>query len=334
MLDAGRTEHCCRTLAAALVCVAAAGAALAAEEGDAQELFEKMTTATRTLNYDGVFVYSRGNHTDSMRLIHRADANGEQERLISLSGPAREVIRDNQTVTCIYPDNLSVLVERSRPRKLLPMLRQPALEIATHYRFVPLGVDRAANRPAWVIGIVPRTAFRYGYRLWIDAQTHLVLRSEVINSHGAALEQIVFTQLSLPESIPDELLRPSIDGAKFTWYDQSGKAAVRGGTDARGESWTARWVPEGFSLREHEVQPLSASSEPVEHLVYSDGLAMISIFVEKLPPHARPLKGFSQMGAVTAYSTTSNDYQVTVVGEVPPLAVRQVASSVVYSSPP
>lgn len=321
-------------MAAAVVCVAIAGAAAAAEEGNAQALFEKMTAATRALNYDGVFVYSRGNHTDSMRLIHRADASGEQQRLISLSGPAREVIRDNQTVTCIYPDNLSVVVERSRPPKLLPMLSQPASEIATHYRFIPLGVDRAANRPAWIIGIVPRTAFRYGYRLWIDKQSHLLLRSEVINSLGVALEQIVFTQLSLPENIPDELLRPSIDGAKFTWYDQGAKAAARSSTDARSENWTARWVPEGFSLRGHEVQPLSASSEPVEHLVYSDGLAMISIFVEKLPSHASPLRGFSQMGAVTVYSTTSNDYQVTVVGEVPPLTVRQVASSVVYTSPP
>ncbi|MGQ0658171.1 MAG: MucB/RseB C-terminal domain-containing protein [Chromatiales bacterium] len=313
-----------------------AGVAAAADEAaTAQALFEKMAAATRTRSYDGVFVYNRGNHTDSMRIIHRVDDHGEQERLISLSGPAREVIRNNETVTCIYTDNRSVLVERSRPRKLLPIINQPTSEIAEYYRFVLLGRDRTADRQAWIIGIVPRTAFRYGYRFWIDAQNHLLLRSEVINSLGVALEQILFTQLSLSEHIPDDLLRPSIDGEAFTWYGKGATAAAVTGPAVAPENWKVRWVPEGFSLREHQVQRLSTSAEPVEHIVYSDGLAMISVFVEKLRGHTSPLKGFSRMGAVTAYSTTTNnDYQVTVVGEVPPLTVRQVASSVVYTSPP
>ena len=308
-----------------------AAAEAADDESRAQDLFRKMTEATRQLNYDGVFIYQRGHHTDSMRIVHRASAGGEQERLISLSGAPREVIRNNGTVTCIFPETHSVTIDRNHPRQLFPALIQPMTELNKYYRFVMLGHDRVAGRATSIVGIQPRTAFRYGYRLWIDDEDNLLLRSDVVNSRGTALEQILFTQIRQPATIPDALLEPGIDSSNFTRHDQGGEDETLG--TAAGEAgngrWKVQWVPEGFALREYQVQKMASSKEPVQHIVYSDGLAMVSVFVEKLGADDPPMKGFSAMGAVNAYSTIADHFQITAVGEVPPLTVRQIATSVI-----
>jgi sigma-E factor negative regulatory protein RseB len=314
-----------------LIALLTAGPLHAEDRGDPtpESLFEGMAKATRELNYDGVFVYSRGAEADSMRIIHRADAWGEQERIVSLSGPPREVIRSNDTVKCFMPDSRSVMIEKRAMRKFLPSFNQPASEIAHNYQFALIGRDRIAGRRAWVIGVLPRTAFRYGYRFWIDAENRLLLRSEVVNSRGTILEQILFTQLSLPGVIADELLEPAVNSENFTTFDKSKSAENLSLELPVAQKWLVQWVPEGFSQREYKIQRLSASDSPVEHIVYSDGLATISVFVEQLKDKSDSLEGFTAVGAVNTYSRLKNNYQVTVVGEVPPLTVRQVAGSVV-----
>lgn len=297
-----------------------------------ESLFESMARATRELNYDGVFVYSRGADADSMRIIHRADASGEQERIVSLSGSPREVIRSNDTVKCYLPDRRAVMIEKRAMRKFLPSFRQPASEIALNYQFELIGRDRVAGRRAWVIGVLPRNAFRYGYRFWIDAENRLLLRSEVVNSRGTILEQILFTQLSLPTTIADDLLQPAVNSENFTTFDKSMSAESQSLELPVTQKWLVQWVPEGFSQREYKIQRLSASDSPVEHIVFSDGLATISVFVEELKDKADSLEGFTAVGAVNTYSRLNDKYQVTVVGEVPPLTVRQVAGSVVLAA--
>lgn len=312
-----------------LICGGAVPAAGAADDGQqALDLFHRMAAAARTLNYDGVFVYQRGGQTDTMRIIHRADDKGEQERLISLTGQAREVIRNNETVTCIFPESNAVVVEKSRPRKLFPAVTEPVSDIVRHYRFGMVGQDRVAGRPAWVIGIQPRSAFRYGYRIWIDTENHLLLRSDVINSHGVSLEQILFTQLSLPRQVPEELLRPA-EGTGLAHYVPPKTIEIESASQPAEGRWMAQWVPDGFAMTERQVENMATDEAPVEHIVYSDGLAMVSVFVERLDNSNEPLQGFSSMGAVNAFSMVENDYQITVVGEVPPLTVRQIAASVV-----
>jgi sigma-E factor negative regulatory protein RseB len=145
------------------------------------------------------------------------------------------------------------------------------------------------------------------------------------------LEQILFTQIASPGTIADELLQPAVRGESYESYTRFDKGATPATDTAEStqEGWKVQWVPPGFSLRQHKVQRLAASDQPVEHIVYSDGLATISVFVEQLGEGGETLNGFSAMGAVNTYSTTSNKYQVTVVGEVPPLTVRQIAGSVV-----
>lgn len=295
---------------------------------DAETLLTRMSRAVNERNYDGVFIYQRGQHNDSMRIIHRFKDGVPQERLVSLSGSAREVIRNGETVTCIFPDNRAVIVEKSRPKELFPSSFQVPLEnTAKHYRFGVLGRDRVAGRPTWVVGIYPKNAYRYGYRLWIDDETDLLLKSNIVDGRGRLLEQMMFTQIALPAEISDDSLKAGISGEDFTWYTHEDDSTESPRT--KPARWRVKWLPSGFAMRDYARQPISTSRMPVDHMVYSDGLAMVSVFVERLEDVPAPLEGFSSMGAVNAYSMVSDSYQVTVVGEVPPITVRQIAASVV-----
>lgn len=305
-------------------------AALMAADDDAllaRNLINKMTQATRTLNYEGVFIYHYGPIMDTMRIIHRSDPGGESERLVSLSGSAREVIRDKDSVTCIYPDDRVVKVEKSRSRKLVFQLPQPIESVSDYYGFSTSGQQRVAGRNAMVVNIHPRDRYRYGYKLWIDNDTHLLLKSELRDNKDKALEQIIFTQLDIRDSIPDELLKPSLTGKDYTWYENNGNKQQ---LDSVNGHWKAGWTPAGFAMKEHEKQHMPTSSEPVEHLIYTDGIAIVSVFIEKLEQEKPESIGPSSMGGVNTFARLQDGYQITAVGEVPQTTVQRMASSVVY----
>jgi sigma-E factor negative regulatory protein RseB len=298
----------------------------AEESARAQELINAMSRAVRERNYDGTFIYLRHRQMDSMRVIHRADQGGELERLVALTGMPREVIRDERSVRCIYPDDQAVVVEKSRPRKYVAQLPEPIERIAPYYSFGLEGEDRVAGRDAWIVSIHPRDAFRYGYRLWIDKDSTLLLKSELRDKSGFPLEQIMFTELHLLESVPDELLKPAVSGQDYTWY-HSAKATSRG-DGPQDSRWIVSWTPNGFAMNEHERQALVASGKPVDHMVFSDGLASVSVFIEKLEDEGEIAAGLSRMGGVNTYAKHLGGFQVTAVGEVPPATVQRIANSV------
>lgn len=320
-------------LATLALALAAAGTARAQDEQDSAEaLLMRMSRAVEELNYDGVFVYQRGGETDSMRIIHRRDGTRSRERLFSLSGTAREVIRDGETVTCIFPEDRAVLVERGRSREYFPTaFTTPVEHMSASYRLSVAGVDRVAGRETRVVAIDPTASDRYGYRLWLDRETGLLLRSNVVDTGGELLEEVMFTQIAFPETLDDVLLQPAVDSSGFQRItrDETPVTAQDGH-----DEWDVGWLPRGFALRDRAVGPIATSRMPVEHMVFSDGLAMVSVFVEKLgAADAGQLHGFSSMGAVNAFSTVSDAYQITAVGEVPRQTVRQIAASVSRRAP-
>jgi len=288
-----------------------------------------MSKASKELNYDGIFVYQRGNQMESMRLIHKADTDGEHERMVSLTGLAREVIRDGKSVTCIFPENRSVMVKRNQPKKLLAaQLPQPIEKIADFYGFAVSGKDRIADRSTWVVNIVPKDDYRYGYQLWIDEETKLLLKSELKDNSGRPIEQILFTHLDVVDNISPDLLKSSISGPGYTWYSGSAEDTP---VNINNTGWAVMSMPGGFSQSDHEIQALAEGSMPVEHMVYSDGLAMVSVFIEKLDKESDEIRGVSRMGGVNTYATYTNGYQVTAVGEVPLKTVQSMATSVIQN---
>jgi sigma-E factor negative regulatory protein RseB len=292
----------------------------------ARALINNMSNAVRNLNYDGVFIYQRGGQMNTLRLIHKADDDGEIERLVSLTGSAREVIRNKQSVTCIFPDDQAVVVEKSRPRELLSsQLPKSTEKLAANYDFSIMGEDRIAGRLTWVVSIKPKDAYRYGYQFWIDQHNNFLLKSELRNRTGLLLEQIMFTQLEILDSVSDEMLKPSITGTGYTWHNNLDKNKQ---VNPEAGKWRVTWMPTGFSINNHEMYPMADNKNPVDHLVYSDGLAMVSIFIEKLEAAPEISSGLSKMGGVNTYARVANGYQVTAVGEVPQATVQRMANSV------
>jgi len=293
----------------------------------AQKLIRQMSEANNELNYEGVFIYRRQGKMDTMRIIHKVDENGIQERIVSLTGFAREVIRDKNSVICILPDNESVMVEKSSPRQFkISQLPEKISKVSEYYTFSIAGQDRVANRPAWVVDILPKDDYRYGYRLWIDLESKLLLKSELKNKKGDPLEQFFFAKLQIVDEIPSEWLKPEISGVGYTWHDNSSDEFPVHKGDV---SWKATWMPDGFVISNHEKQSVDESQMPVEHLMYSDGLAMVSVFVEKLDKPVNVVTGASSMGGVNTFSTMTDSFLITAIGEVPRDTVKLFAKSVV-----
>lgn len=319
-----------RSWAIGLLAWALAVPALAAE--DPLALIERMGEAARELSYHGTFIYRQGGQLETVRIIHRGDGDGggERERLVSLTGIAREVLRDERNVTCIHSGNRSVIVNRVQ-RKTPLVRRLGALDpdFASHYELALEGEDRVAGRATRVVDIRPRDAFRYGYRLWLDRESGLLLRYELRDPAGETLEEMVYTSLELPAAIPDEMLEPSLSGEGFSWRRQDLDERP-GGPQARGEAfpWEVSWLPEGFELTHEEQGGGPMGPGDSLHRVYSDGLGAMSVYIEAPPLHMDPFDGLSFMGAVHAFGRVVDDHQVTVVGEVPEATVRRVGSSV------
>ncbi|HXG28867.1 MAG TPA: MucB/RseB C-terminal domain-containing protein [Nevskiales bacterium] len=312
------------SLGLALAALLQAGVLAAAGSAD---WLARMAQALRTQNYEGVLVYAQGGRMESMRIVHRYRDGREQERLQALSGDPREIHRDGDTVTCILPEERAIKAERRAFRGLLPDLgRSPIEEIAAHYELEELGSAQLVGRSCRAVSVRPRDAYRYGYRMWIDEQTALPLKVELLDAEGEPLEQVMFTQISYPASIEDSAFKPARTAAHdFVWIRR--QPATDATPAARG--WTVARLPPGFRLVMQERQTMPGLHEPVAHMVFTDGLATVSAFIAP-PGVPRKLKGLSRRGAVSAYAHRVDDFHVTVVGEVPPATVEMIANELRY----
>ncbi|MGR8949316.1 MAG: MucB/RseB C-terminal domain-containing protein [Gammaproteobacteria bacterium] len=304
-------------------------ASLAAEDISPAFLIKRMVAAASALNYQGVFVYQRGNQLDSMRILHRLNGDTEIERLISLSGPAREVIRRGDEVKCLFPDDKEVMVEKIQPKDFFTFgLNTSVAEISKHYRLKISGTPRIAGREAIAISIVPEDSDRYAYQLAVDSESGLLLQSAVYDRKSRVLEQVQFAEIHIGGDIPMSDFEPQVSGEGYTWHT-SGASQNQQKTIRSGNRWVARWLPSGFRMRNEMTQRFADVESPVSHLVYTDGVAMVSIFVEEQAQRPAPdEKDFSTLGAVNAMSVKLDQNLITVVGELPLPTLQRIAASV------
>ena len=299
---------------------------------DAQAWLQRMVHAVERLNYEGIFVYAHGNQLEAMRIVHGADGDGEHERMYSLNGAAREILRDDNVLTCILPDSRSVVVEKSRPKRFVPERLLHLDDSVSHlYEFHVQGDDRVAGRMARLVVIQPRDDFRYGYRLWLDEESGMLLKSDLINAEGRALEQMMFTNLKLLDHIDREALAPSVTGKGFKWYRPKENTHQ---AEEEAQKWSVGKLPTGFHMAMRAEHSMPMSRMPVAHLMYTDGLASVSVYIEHPGAVADALNGPSRMGAVNAYGRSVAGHQVTVVGEVPRATVEMIAQSLRYTPKP
>jgi sigma-E factor negative regulatory protein RseB len=298
---------------------------LAGDDVQIRAWLEKMFQASRSLSYDGVFVYQKGAHIDVMRLIRSVDATGEHERLMALTGPARELIRTDNMVTCILPqDHTAAIGIRRAYSSFLSIVPQHYELLQGLYRFTLGGEERVAGQSVREIMIEPKDQHRYGYRLWLDTQTGLLLKSQLMDSNHRPLEQVMFTSIEVLDRVPPDLLKPASHGAQLTWQI-SEQAPQLSST----QGWKVSWLPAGFSLSAHETRRPPKSQTALEHMVFSDGLASLSVFIEAGQESSMPL-GVSQRGAVNTYTRRVGDFFVTVVGEAPATTIKQIGESIEF----
>lgn len=287
----------------------------------------RMQSALQTLNYQGTLVFWDENEVRSMRLIHKADQNGEIERIVNLKGVAREVIRKNDVVTCYLPDSKSVTVGKQHSGKgwLSNLVGSDFATFQAYYDFQLEGDDRVAGYAAQRVLIRPKDAYRYGYRLWLDKGTDLLLKSDLLNEEGKPLEQMMFAELDVVDNINAAMLQPTTNSDGFTWYEDNEQAPV---VEANDGQWRIGQLPEGFKVVKYTRHPLPGSEVLADHIMVSDGMASVSVFIEKLADEKNVFKGPFHKGAANVYGAVVDGHQVTVVGEVPSATVEMIASSI------
>ncbi|HUQ09533.1 MAG TPA: MucB/RseB C-terminal domain-containing protein [Steroidobacteraceae bacterium] len=323
----GHSRHSL-TVIASLSMLLLAGVAMGAEP---KEWLDRMNKALTTRNYVGVFTHVRGTRAETLRIIHRVRGRDVSERLLSLDASGREFIREGDELTCYFPDKRTVLVERRQPDGpllgALPSLADggdsQVYEIRGGER------ERLLGRTSRVVALHPRDEYRYGYRLWIDEETYMPLKTQLCDQTGQVIEQILFSSIDMSDRIPDSMFKPQVDASNYRWL----RADRRVASAASPALWDAMRLPPGFRMSSRANQALPGSSEPVAHLVFTDGVASVSVFVEARRPNAQAAQGPSRVGSSSAFTTVVDDHQVTVVGEVPPNTVKFIATQVKSTSP-
>jgi len=309
--------------AASSLLLAFIGTQAAAQE--ARDWLERMNRAVGELNYRGTFVHVLDGNAEMLHIVHRHADGQSGERILSLDGAGREIVRQGDQVQGILPDRRVVLFEtRSDVSPLVSALPNTTAELEPHYEIKLGGGARVANRAVQVLEIKPRDEFRYGYVLWLDRETAMPLQSQLVDEQGRVVEQILFTEIEVPADIPAAALHPTIDTTGFTMLRAPEATPL-----AAEIPWRAAAVPGGFKLSVATQSPIAGSDTPVEHLVYSDGLATVSVFIEDPQTKADVREGFSNVGSTNAFSLTVRGRKVTAIGEVPRQTVRTIASSLV-----
>lgn len=293
----------------------------------ARDWLERMTESLATRDYDGLFIHTAGQQSETMRIVHRMEGGRSVERLVSLDGNGREIVRTPGEVHFYMPDRRVVLVEpRSDDGSLLNALPAPGPRLDSLYTLELRKGHRLLGREVRVLDVRPRDEYRYGYRLWLDQKTAMPLRSEVVDGSGATVESIHFTRLEVGEGIDPRHLQPAVDTTGFQWI-RAGRRAEPRVAGPPSASWLPRKMPPGFRLVVSRSQAVPGSPIPMQHLIFSDGFASVSVFIEPAPAKGPAPSESTTVGSANAFSIQMSGHVVTAVGEVPAATVRDIATS-------
>ena len=309
----------------------ALSAQLASADGDAMAWLQRIHAATHKLNYTGTFVYRSGDQAETSRIVHFVGPHGARERLETLDGEPREIMRRGDEVICYLPGSETVKIDRQFGSAAFPSLLSSDLkEIRENYALTKAGIDRVAGYECQMLLLEPKDKLRYGHRLWADVNTGMLLKSETFNAKNEPIEQFAFTQIDIGGKIAKEQLRSRLSSRARDWRVEN-SAAIS--TSLAASGWSIRPELPGFK-KVTEMKRTQGGSAKIGHVVFSDGLAAVSVFIEPLANKtSMPVPGLSRHGAINIYSLQIADHLVTVVGETPAASVKKLAESVEYRRP-
>ncbi len=300
-------------------------------EADGLRMLARAHEAAQSLSYSGTYVHQRGLDVRSLRIAHQRSANGTLEKLESLDGPPSETVRRGERLLTYLPQQRRILIRDREAGSSFPGVHAlDAQRLTAHYRLRWLGDEQVAGRMSSAWALEPRDALRYGYRFWADRASGLLLRAQTISEKAEVVEQAAFSQL-LPGPLPAARFGASArDTRGWRTVDVSGRPADA----ATVAAWQPGWLPPGFESAGAWVRKLAPAGHRADgereavQLLYSDGLAGLSVFIEpwSVERSARPL----QQGALNMVGKRHGKFWLTIVGEVPMLAIRQIADAIEY----
>jgi sigma-E factor negative regulatory protein RseB len=292
---------------------------------DAAQWLQRAAAAARTLNYVGTVANQHGGRIETSRLVHFSDAGSEYEKLTNLDGPAREVVRVNDQVRCYYSDAKLVRVEPRALHNVFPsLLPQQLSTLAEYYNFRKAETARIAGLETQAYVFEPKDGMRYGHKFWADSATGLLLKARLLNEKNETIEQFAFTDIQIGAKLDRDMFKPPFPATPSDWQVRE---SAHGDVSPQETGWVVKDLPPGFTKVVEGYRILRGKSDKVAHLVFSDGLVAVSVFVEPTPSTPQPV-GLSQQGGVNVYSRPLNEHLVTVLGEAPGATVRQIAYSV------
>lgn len=312
-------------LTALVLSLVASGATAQPDAADEVELWlDRMNVAVEELNYRGTYVHVVGNNAETLNIVHRYADGESRQKISSPEGSGREIILTPEIVLSVFPEKELVVLEEPDASSIPFAASLPySEELQPYYEFRTVTKGRVAERDTQVISIRAKDEYRYGYLLYLDGETALPLRSEVRDEEGRVVELILFTELRVIDSIPQADVEPSVDIDRFEW-----RRPVQPETETPStEIWGATRLPNGFRLSLARQSLLAGSKYPVQHLVYTDGLATVSVFIAHPLSDADMTEGFSRYGSTNAYSLKIDGRLATAMGEVPRRTVQRIATS-------
>ena len=296
----------------------AVGVEPAADHRSVNAWLVRMHEASRRRAYIGTVVVSDGVNMASARIWHVCDGTQQIERVVTLTGVPRTTFRRDDQVVTFLPQSMVVVAERRESLGLFPnLLRTGDARVGQFYQARLAGHERVAGLEADVVLIEPRDRYRFGYRIWTDQNSGLVLKLQTLNADGQVLEQVAFSELQLDAPVSLQKLARMMGNTEGYRIERVESAP----TTALSEGWTiANPVPGFQSVSCHKrpvVTPNGGAPESAMQWVFSDGLATVSLFVQPLDPLRQPAEGATTLGATHTLTRRNGAWWVTAVGEAP-----------------
>jgi sigma-E factor negative regulatory protein RseB len=292
-----------------------------ATAGEALQLLQKVAGAAEKLTYTGVFIYQSGSRSETSRITRQIEDGNEFERLEVLDGSPREVIRRNDEVSCFLPDNKLLIVERRSARQLFPTLMPGNLAGLTEYYSIRKGSSgRVAGVASRIVIIEPKDEFRFGHQFWIEPNSGLLLKANLIGDGGSVLETFAFTELRIGGPVTKAMVQAQTEpSGTGDWQVQRVNSNELRADDGQ---WSFHNPLPGFRRISGMKRKLRPDALESTQLIFSDGLAAISIFLEPMAGRVREDPSAFSVGAVNVYKRQVGDHQVIVMGDVPASALR------------
>lgn len=308
------------------VSLAQAGQSTVSESRTVNEWLTRMHEASRGRAYIGTLVVTAGSSMSASRIWHVCDGDQQMERVETLTGLPRTTIRRNNEVITFAPETKTAWQERRESLGLFPeLLRTPSNLIPDFYEVKETGTERVAGYVADRVEILPRDELRFGFRIWAEKKSGLVLKLQTLGEQGAVLEQVAFSELQLGAPVRMEELNRRM---KDTRGYQVIRPVVKT-TTAEAEGWRLKEAVPGFESRSCRLRPTEGASKAVPPLqwVFSDGLASVSLFVESYDPERHREESTSVVGATHSLTRRLGSYWLTALGEVPFETLQRFSSA-------